>query len=91
MKPRPEEPAVEAAVMRALSRPANPRIPGQLEVYGYAIAAAKFIAECEGTCFAREDATHCEHWWDGGPDGAELGGPGCCTCGFIDRLKGHRS
>ena len=28
--------------------------------------------ESEGFCKARDDRTHCEHWWDG---------DGCCSCG----------
>ncbi len=37
----------------------------------------------DGYCPSSEDETHCEHWWDGGPNGSERGGKPCCSCGFL--------
>lgn len=44
-----------------------------LEKAGALIAAAIDRRIAEGLCPAREDATHCNHWWD--DDGP------CCSCG----------
>ena len=56
--------------------------------YAEAVRESEAREAQEGACSAREDGKHCEHWWDGGPNGESHLGEPCCSCGLGGKADG---